>query len=111
MGRGEESTFVAVMGYRLIVRPLAEQDLKEAINWYNLQVEGLGNKFINYVDRKLTEIVLNPLQYQVRYKNLRMTLLEKFPYNIHFTVSDNIIIVHSFYHTGRNPKRAIKRLK
>lgn len=99
------------MEYKLIVRPLAEQDLKEAIEWYNLQLEGLGNKFVHYVDRKLAEIVLNPLQYQVRYKNFRTTLLEKFPYNIHFTLSDTTIIVHSFYHTSRNPKRVIKRLK
>ena len=99
------------MEYKLIVRPLAEQDLKEAMNWYNLEVEGLGNKFIGYVDRKLAQIALNPLQYQIRYKNLRTTLVEKFPYNIHFTVSDNNIIIHSFYHASRNPKQAIKRLK
>jgi toxin ParE1/3/4 len=66
------------MGYKLIVRPLAEQDLKEAMNWYNLQVEGLGNKFIDYVDRKLGEIVLTPFQYQIKYKKFRTTLLENF---------------------------------
>jgi len=99
------------MKYKLIVRPLAEEDLKEAMEWYNLQLDGLGNKFIQYVDKKLNEIALNPLQYQVRHKRVRTSLLEKFPYNIHFTISDTTITVHSFYHTSRNPKRAIKRLK
>ncbi|SRR5260221_5939488 len=99
------------MTYRLIVRPLAEEDLKEAMEWYNLQLEGLGDKFIHFVDRKLSEIVINPLHYQIRHKSIRTTLVDKFPYNIHFTIKNDKIVVHSFYHTSRNPKRIIKRLK
>ena len=97
--------------YKLIVRPLAEEDLKQAMEWYNLQLEGLGSKFIHHVDKKLVEIALNPLQYQIRYKNIRTILLDKFPYNVHFTISDKTIIVHSFYYTSRNPKQVMRRLK
>jgi toxin ParE1/3/4 len=99
------------MDYKLIIRPLAEEDLKEAKDWYDLQLEGLGEKFVQFVDKKVLEVLKNPKHYQVKYKNVRTTLVDKFPYNIHFTIIENNVVIHSFYHTSRNPRKILKRLK
>ncbi len=99
------------MAYKLIISPLAENDLKEAKDWYNLQLDGLGGEFIQFVDGKILEVLENPKKYQIKHKHVRTTLVDKFPYNIHFTITEDSVVIHSFYHTGRNPKKILKRLK
>ncbi|WP_262487041.1 hypothetical protein [Geofilum rubicundum] len=32
--------------YKLIIKPFAEEDAKDAANWYNEKREGLGNEFL-----------------------------------------------------------------
>ncbi len=99
------------MALWLVIRPLAEADLKEAVDWYNLQTPNLGDKFILLVDRKLKEIAHNPTHYQIRYKNVRTALVDRFPYHVHFELATDKIIVFAFYHTSRNSKKIRERLK
>ncbi len=99
------------MSYRLIIRPLAELDLKEAMDWYNIQVDGLGNKFLERVDQKLKTLVENPHLFKRSYKGIRTAHLNKFPFKIFFEISSSKITVLAFYHTSRNTnKLLIKRL-
>jgi hypothetical protein len=97
------------MKYEVIIQPLAELDLKEAFDWYNVQQPGLGNKFLDFVDRKIKLIEVNPEHYQKRFKDVRVGVLERFPYVIHFKLEGNKIIVLSFYSSKRNPKEVRKR--
>jgi hypothetical protein len=45
---------------RLVVRPLAEQDLVEAQRWYEEQRPGLGEEFRITVDRLMARILERP---------------------------------------------------
>jgi hypothetical protein len=42
---------------RLIVRPLAARDLREAQDWYDEQRSGLGDEFRAAVDAQLARVV------------------------------------------------------
>ena len=48
------------MKYRVIVRPEAEDDLKEAYSWYEEKRIGLGYDFLLQVDAGLNFIGRNP---------------------------------------------------
>ncbi len=86
-------------------------DLKESMDWYDLQKSGLGLVFFEFVQIKLDQIKENPTHYGLRFKNVRVALVDKFPFKIFYEIFPEKIVVYTFYHTSRNPKRVIKRLK
>ncbi|MGQ1948839.1 type II toxin-antitoxin system RelE/ParE family toxin, partial [Geofilum sp. OHC36d9] len=90
--------------YKLIIEPFAEEDAKDAANWYNEKRESLGNEFLLAVEAALNAIQRNPNHYQVIYKGLKRALTVRFPYGIFFTVEENIIYVLAIVHTSRSPK-------
>jgi|SRR5690554_271887 len=66
------------------VAEIVNQDLKEAALWYNRARSGLGKVFLKEVKAEVNQIVKNPLAYEVRYANIRIAFVKKFPYGIHF---------------------------
>jgi toxin ParE1/3/4 len=96
---------------KVIVRPLAEIDLKEAFDWYELQQPGLGLKFISFVDKKIKFVSSYPLRCPQKFKNVRVAVVERFPFVIHYLLNDDKVIIISVYHTSRNVKKIKKRLE
>jgi len=96
---------------KIIFRPQALNDMEESLNWYEARLEGLGQRFIKSVDSNLSSIQSNPLKYPKKYRNIRIALVEGFPFVIHFLNEHDCLIIISIYHTSRNPKKFIKRLK
>ena len=95
--------------YKLIIKPFAEEDAKDAANWYNEKREGLGNEFLLALEAALNAIQRNPNLYQVVYKGLKRALTVRFPYGIFFTVDEDVIYVLAIVHTSRSPKVWKKR--
>jgi toxin ParE1/3/4 len=93
------------MTYRLIIRPEAEADLREAADWYERRVSGLGEKFIAAVDALLDSITDNPLQHPIAHRNARRALMRRFPYQVFFVVGGDTIVVVAVFHGARDPKR------
>lgn len=97
------------MKYTLIVRPEAELELREAFLWYENQNKGLGLEFIRSIDASLSSLTRSPLMYAEIYKNVRRTLIRKFPFELFYLIELNKIIVISFFHAKRDPKIWQKR--
>ena len=91
------------MRFRLIIKPLAEKDIEELYTWYNREQEGLGDDFLNELERSLELIASNPNQYQIRYKEVRMTKINRFPICLHHTVEKETVFIHAVLSTSRNP--------
>ena len=91
------------MNYKLIVRPEAEAELKDAFLWYEQQIAGLGSQFLLSVDTAINSIRRNPRQYPVVYKNIHRALTRRFPYQIFFTVKDTHVVIIAVFHGMRNP--------
>lgn len=90
--------------YKLIIKPFAEEDAKEAANWYNEKRDGLGNEFLLALEASFTSLQRNPNHYQVVYKGLQRALIVRFPYGIFFIVEGNTIYILAIFHTSRSPK-------
>lgn len=91
--------------YKVIILPLAKEDIKDAALWYNSKQKGLGKRFTALVREKVAFIKQNPKACVVRYDNVRTAVLTVFPLMIHYTVDENdeTIVISAVLHTSRNP--------
>lgn len=99
------------MNYKSEIKEEAKQDILSASKWYAQQSEGLNIKFIQEFEITLNIILKNPKTYKRIYKHFRQASLHKFPYVIIYEYLENIVVVYSLFHTKRNPKKKIKRLR
>lgn len=99
------------MSYTIKILPEARQDIIVSIDWYNEQKMGLGKLFYQSVKSRMAYIRENPLHYQIRYRNTRSALVNKFPYQVHYQVveASNSIIVLAITHTSTHPQIWKKR--
>ena len=99
------------MSYQIKILPDAFKDLKAAKKWYNKQRENLGEEFKTEVDKEIAYIGKNPEHYQRKYKELRQSLVTRFPYVIFYLVeeSEKKVIIFGVLHTRRNPELVRRR--
>ena len=51
------------MNFRVELHPAVQDDLSEALKWYDEKVPGLGKRFINAVDERFHELSSHPERY------------------------------------------------
>ena len=92
--------------YKIKIEPEAINDIQEATDWYNEQLQGLGSRFQKQVIVKINSLKNNPSTYAVRYTDVRCMIIKKFPFIVHFTIDENkkLVEVFAIFHTSRNPK-------
>jgi plasmid stabilization system protein ParE len=99
------------MAYPLVVSPEAEAELASAHEWYEEQRTGLGGDFLSCVDDLLLKIRRNPLAFSESYKNVRQSLVRRFPYVVCYTFDGHTIDVLAIFHGHRDPHEWKKRLR
>jgi plasmid stabilization system protein ParE len=91
---------------------IASQELEEAAIWYETKSEGLGNRFLDTIQRKLQLIQQFPERYPKRKKSFREAIVKTFPYIIVYTFykSENTIVVNTIFHAKQSPKKKYRSL-
>jgi plasmid stabilization system protein ParE len=89
--------------WQLIVAPETEAEIARVRDWYDEREAGLGAMFVAEVERGLSLIKDNPFLYQAVSERLRRAVLHRFPYNLIYTVVDDVIRVVACVHGSRNP--------
>ena len=95
---------------RLVLRPEAEAELEEAVDWYEARGKGLGADLLRSVDAVVAAIQRNPEMYPVVRQTARRAVLRRFPYFLIYTVSNDEIVIFACMHGRRNPPRWQERL-
>jgi len=83
----------------------AEQDLSDAAIWYEQQLTGLGNQFLDEVQVAFSSISEAPLMYPFVHRNTRRALIHRFPFGIYYRVENTAIVVLAVMHGSRDPRR------
>jgi plasmid stabilization system protein ParE len=91
------------MKRRLVVRPEARNDAREAALWYDRQEPGLGDRFIHELGHLLSRISEHPSHFPEIDQDVRRSLLHRFPYAVYFTVGEEVVTVISILHQRRRP--------
>lgn len=82
-----------MLKFKIIADPRVKLDLKEAMEFLKTRRQGLHLQFLADYKSSLKSLQINPF-FEVRYNNIRCLPLEIFKYMIHFTVDENLFIVH-----------------
>ena len=88
----------------MIVRPEAEAELIEAVEWYEARSPGLGADLLRCVDTSIEKIVRQPESYPLVHRSTRMAIVRRFPYLVLFRVSGQTITLIAVFHAKRDPK-------
>lgn len=92
--------------FKVVILPLAKQDIQEAAQWYQTKQPELGKRFTGEVRSKVSFIRRNPKACAKKYDNFRTAVLNTFPFLVHYTIGEigNAIVISAVLHTSRNPK-------
>ena len=94
------------MAFNLLIKPEAEDEINEAVDWYESKKIGLGLEFLihlqDYFDILKTEIPIFQIKRKPSYRELPLI---RFPYVIIYEVIDNNVIIYSIFNTKQDPIR------
>jgi hypothetical protein len=71
------------------IHEIAVKEFNDAIEWYELQSKGLGERFKQTVIQQVSKIKKNPNWFLKEKDNLYKAYIPKFPYKILFTINKN----------------------
>lgn len=92
--------------FELIISELAEQELNASKDFYDVQMEGLGNEFLTEIEKTIDRITAVPEQFpKIKNKQIRKAHVTRFPFSIFFATKGLIINVLAVFHQSRNPKK------
>ena len=89
-----------------------ESDLLAAASWYDLQLPGLGEDFLDECEAVIAALSANPLLYSVRFADVRCVRLPRFKrYGVYYFVSGEQVILLAIHHGARDPRWLDERLR
>lgn len=101
------------MSLTLVVQSEVDNDLREAVSWYEEQELGLGQKFLNETLDAIERLRRNPYLYYVRHRSrqVRWSYTRRFPYRIVFSVIGNTVVVYAVIHGSRHDRHWKSRIE
>ena len=88
----------------------AENELFEAIGYYNSESEGLGYEFAAEVNRTIDRIIEYPNAWAPLSKRTRRCRTNRFPYGVIYQVRGETILIVAVMHLHRDPESCKDRL-
>ena len=92
------------MNYKIVIVDEAKVDYRKSLKWYKDINPALAVRFNLAFKEGLGLLRKNPLHFQIRYADVRIIMIKTFPYLIHFTVYDKLVLIKAFYHSSRDSK-------
>ena len=83
--------------------PEAQQDFKEAINYYNECRTGLGNQFAVQVNKSINQIKAFPEAWSLISKRTRRIMTNRFPFGIIYSFEKDQIIILAVMQLNKKP--------
>ena len=88
----------------------ASIELDDAIEYYNLQSTGLGEKFLDEVLETIELISHFPQLWSRNTENTRKAVLRKYPFNLIYSLFEDKIYIIAVAHQNREPEYWIDRI-
>jgi len=94
--------------WRIVIRPRAETDVREARDWYESQRAGLGAEFLAEIDATIQVLSRAPQRHAIYYRGFRRVLARRFPYKLFYRVEEDQIIIFRILHVRRDHPRLLR---
>lgn len=94
------------MSFTIFIDHRALQDIREAIDFYNDRMTGLGEQFEASLFKQLFLLENTPFL-RIRYDEVRCLPLKKYPYMVHFSVDEEKgqVSIWAVIHTSQDPEK------
>ncbi len=92
------------MTLKLIINPLAEEDLLNAKAWLDNQRQSLGNELLDEIAVVFERIARLPTVHAIQFRGLRVARVRRFQYAVVYRLDDDQVTVVAVYHTSRHPR-------
>jgi plasmid stabilization system protein ParE len=91
--------------FKAVILSEAQDDLKDAIDHYKKIDILLAKRFLKAAKTTVNDLKKMPL-FQIKYDQIRLRIIHKFPYTIHYTVNiDNeTIYIYGIRYASSDPK-------
>ena len=96
---------------KIIFDELAKAEYEDAVEYYEIEVTGLGIRFKNEIKRALRTIKKFPKIGMIEEGDIRRYVLHKFPFKILYSIEKDYIYIIVVAHTHREPMYWINRVK
>jgi toxin ParE1/3/4 len=93
--------------WRVVIRPNAEADLREACFWYDSQRSGLGDELLNEIGNAIRMLEEQPERRPIYYNGFRRLLTRRFPYKIFYRIEGDRVIIFRILHAKRDHRRQL----
>ena len=101
------------MSFTVIVKEEAHQDTIEAYNYYEKKATGLGERFLEALHQRYSEISENPTFYSYidedPMKILRDVKLKKFPFVVVYEILENEVVIYAVHNTWKHPRNKLRK--
>ena len=88
---------------RILFSKFAQQELEDAVNYYELEYSGLGRRFKREVGVAAMRIAEHPQAWSIERGDVRKFVLHKFPYKLLYSIEEDHIVVLAVAHQHRRP--------
>lgn len=89
---------------------LAQGEVDDAVAWYDGQAAGLGQEFLDELDRAVRRAVAFPMSCPEIEPGVRRCLLARFPYGLIYGVDGETMVVVAVAHLHREPRYWVDRI-
>ena len=96
------------MSWRVLIRPKAEEDLREASLWYESQLSGLGDQLLDEVRRAVHRLQEDPERHPVYYRGFRRFFTHRFPYKLLYRIEGDRIMIFRVLHAKQDHRWRVK---
>jgi hypothetical protein len=83
--------------------PAAQRELEIASGFYDAQRLGLGDEFLDEVNRHVILLRAHPRLGRLLFARRRMLMLNRFPYRLIYVQEGNLIRIIAIAHASRRP--------
>ena len=83
---------------------LADQEVDDAVSWYEEKEEGLSRDFLDELDRIVRLVKAYPLMATQIEPELRRFLFTRFPYSLIYGIDQETIVVIAVAHQQQEPR-------
>lgn len=98
-----------IQSYKVIFNPQVYDDIKDSLAHYRKETKSeiLGQRFLKAVKTNIKKLNKNPLNYQIRYRDIRFLEIVPFPHLAHFRVDEEkrIVKVEAIIHPAQDPNK------
>lgn len=91
------------MSRKVLIHEIAETEMNEAADFYDLKSPGLGSVFINEIQKTIERIAELPEAAPIIRGRARKKLLSKFPYSLIYSDYQKEIRILAVAHQKRRP--------